>query len=88
MPQPSGGFEWTQAPWGPVLRCRPLLDVADHFFTGRRLCSCADDRREWEAVAGEIGVEPERLLLIRQVHGADVAVARRDRRRRVDASGG
>jgi len=77
QPQPNDGFEWTQAPWGPVLRCHPLLEVADHFFTAATL-QLRDDPREWEAVAREIGVEPERLLLIRQVHGAAVAVARRD----------
>ena len=37
LPQPNGGFEWTQAPWGTVLRCRPLLDIADHFFTAADL---------------------------------------------------
>jgi YfiH family protein len=74
-PQPSGGFEWTQAPWGRLLRCRPLLDVADHFFTARDL-RLRDDAREWAAVAGTMGLGLEHLLLIRQVHRAGVAVAR------------
>jgi len=60
-----------------VLRCHPLLEAANHFFTAANL-KLRDDRGEWEAVAREIGVELEQLLLIRQVHGADVAVARRD----------
>src|SRR5262245_30876571 len=76
LPQPSDGFEWTQAAWGPVLRCRPLLAVADHFFSTANL-ELRDDRTEWQAVAHEIGVEPERLLLVRQIHGASAAVARR-----------
>ncbi len=78
LPKPSGGFEWAQAPWGWVLRCRPLQDLADHFFTAADL-TLREDEAEWEAVAGEIGVERRHLLLVRQVHGADVGVRRRDR---------
>jgi polyphenol oxidase len=77
-PKPNGGFEWAQAPWGSVLRCRPLLDVADHFFTAGDLHLRRNDD-EWRGVAGLIGVMRERLLLLRQVHGAAVAIARRDR---------
>lgn len=36
-----------------------------------------DNQAEWAAVAGFMGVEPGALRLIRQVHGASVAVARR-----------
>jgi YfiH family protein len=78
LPQPSGGFEWTQAPWGDVLICLPLAAVADHWFTTGNL-RLRDDEREWAAVAGAIGVDVARLLLIHQVHRADVAVARRGR---------
>jgi polyphenol oxidase len=78
LPQPNDGFEWTQAPWGAVLRCRPLLAVADHFFSSSNL-ELRDDRGEWLAVAGEIGVDPEQVLLLRQVHGAATAVGRRGR---------
>jgi YfiH family protein len=78
QPQPNDGFEWTQAPWGFVLRCRPLSDVADHFFTGGDL-RLGSDEREWEAVAHEIGVDPAHLLLIRQVHRADAAIVRSGR---------
>ena len=78
LPQPNDGFEWTQAPWGTVLRCRPLLAVADHFFSSSNL-ELRDDRSEWQAVAREIGVDAEQVLLLRQVHGAATAVARRDR---------
>jgi YfiH family protein len=78
LPQPTDGFEWTQAPWGAVLRCRPLLAVADHFFTNANL-ELRDNRLEWQAVAHEIGVDADRVLLLRQVHRATVAVARHDR---------
>jgi YfiH family protein len=78
LPQPSGGFEWTQASWGEALTCRPLAAVADHLFTVGNL-QLRDDPTEWAAVAASIGVDLDRLLLIRQVHGAQVAIARRGR---------
>ncbi len=64
-----------QAPWGAVLRCRPLLDIADHFFTAGDIGLGAEESA-WESVAGEIGVVAGKLLLVRQVHRAEVAVAR------------
>ena len=75
MPEPSGGFEWTQAPWGRVLRCRPLLEVADHFFTAGSL-RLARDSAEWDDVAALAGLPRGRLRLISQVHGHAIAVAR------------
>jgi YfiH family protein len=78
LPQPSDGFEWTQAPWGDVLRCRPLLEIADHLFTTRNL-RLREDPREWDQVAAAMRVPTSHVLLIRQVHHADVAVARRGR---------
>jgi hypothetical protein len=38
-----------------------------------------DDEEEWDAVAASLGVTRDRLLLIRQVHGTTVAIARRGR---------
>ncbi len=80
QPQPNDGFEWTQAPWGRILRCRPLLDIAHHFFTVGDL-QLRDDPTEWEQVAQQMGVIPEQVLLIRQVHGTTVAVARDGRQK-------
>ena len=54
-PQPSGGFEWVQAPWGRVLRCAPLAGIADHFFTDGSL-ALRDREDEWDAVAALAGV--------------------------------
>jgi hypothetical protein len=75
QPQPNRAFEWTQAPWGPALVCLPLLQVAPHLFTIGNL-QLRDDPSEWNAVARVLDVAPDRLLLIRQVHGASVAVRR------------
>jgi YfiH family protein len=59
-----------------VLRCGPLAAAADHFFTSRDW-----EVRDPQAVAAAIGVDPGDLLLVKQVHGAAVAVASRDRPR-------
>jgi hypothetical protein len=61
-----------------VLRCRPLLEIADHFFTSADI-QLRDNEQEWRSVADAIGVDARRLLLIHQVHGAAVAVARAGR---------
>jgi purine-nucleoside/S-methyl-5'-thioadenosine phosphorylase / adenosine deaminase len=75
-PQPSGAFTWTQEPWGRALRCTRL--PALHLFTSRDLVLRGDDR-EWAAVASSLGVDRARLLLVKQVHGVHVAIARRGR---------
>jgi hypothetical protein len=80
LPQPNGGFEWTQAPWGAVLRCGPLTALAEHFFTKKDLM-LRGDLQEWNAVAGYLGVDPTDVLSVGQVHGAGVAAASRDRPR-------
>ncbi len=49
-----------------------------HVFTSRDVM-LVDDEREWAAVATSIGVRRHELRLIKQVHGVDVAVARRGR---------
>jgi hypothetical protein len=76
QPQPNRGFGWTQAPWGPALRCVPLEPFAQHLFTTGNL-QLRDDAAEWDAVAAALGVSRSDVLLIRQVHGAAAAVVRR-----------
>src|SRR3954468_19140871 len=77
-PQPNGAFEWTQEPWGRALRCTRL--PARHLFTSRDLI-LRTDQREWDAVADSLGVAAAQLLLITQVHGVEVAVARKGQTR-------
>lgn len=75
LPQPTGDFVWTQESWGPALRCSPLLEHAPHFFTTRALSLGGGSRAAldaWTQVAEAIEVSPERLLRLRQVHGATV----------------
>ena len=73
-PQPSGGFQWVQAPWGRVLQCQALSEVASHFFTEGSI-ELRDRDEEWAAVATLANVDRDHLLLLRQVHGRTVAVA-------------
>lgn len=75
-PQPNRGFAWTQAAWGRALTCAPLLDLAHHLFTAANL-ELRDRQEEWNALASAMEVPPDRIRLIRQVHGATVAVVRR-----------
>src|SRR5262245_26793651 len=73
-PQPNDGFVWTQAPWGPILRCQPLLEVADHFFTAGSIE--LRNASDWAAVAALAGVPRPQLRLLHQVHGRTVVVSR------------
>jgi YfiH family protein len=72
-PQPTDAFTWTQEPWGRALRCTRL--PAPHLFTSRDV-ALRDDAAEWAAVAASLEVTVDRLLLVKQVHGTQVAVAR------------
>lgn len=65
--------------WGLVLKCRPLDELADHFFTGRELHlrgDSPDAAADWQRVASAIGVDPANLWRMRQVHGCAIAAAR------------
>ena len=57
--------------------CGPLAEVAPHLFTVGNL-QLRDNPDEWAAVARAMDVTPAHLRLIKQVHGATVAFARRN----------
>jgi polyphenol oxidase len=73
LPQPNGRFSWTQAPFGRVLICGGL--PARHVFTSGDL-HLRQDAPEWTAVASFLDLPADRLLLVNQVHGTNIAVAR------------
>ena len=77
FPKPSGDFEWVQAPWGAALRCRPLADIAPHYFSTRdlRFDAVPDDPESWGALARSLDIGIDALVRLRQVHGAQVFVA-------------
>ena len=82
LPPPSESFDWVQTDAGPALVCRPLREAAAHLFTTRhwRLASQVSGTAEstesegWADLARVIGVPPENLVRVRQVHGATVVV--------------
>jgi YfiH family protein len=74
------GFEWVQEPWGAALRCEALGEVADHTFTTRQLTlspGIGGDDAGWADVARAVGIEPERLRRVAQVHGDHAVIFRR-----------
>jgi YfiH family protein len=79
-PEPSGGFVWVQAVTGPALVCQPLAEVARHIFTTRMWRLGSPDTsgavEGWAEVATTLGVEPQNLVRVHQVHGSAVVVAR------------
>jgi polyphenol oxidase len=76
LPQPGGGFAWRHAASGAVLVHEALDRLAGHFFTMSNL-ELRGNEAEWSAVAQAADVPRDRLRLLRQVHGAGVAVVRR-----------
>lgn len=78
-PRAGGGFVWGTAPWGPVLRCPALGAVGEHLFTARDLTleHLGTPGDGWARVAEAVGVAPEALCRVRQVHGAAVACYRK-----------
>ena len=74
-PKPTGGFRWTQTPWGRALVCDGLGRYAAHLFTVGDL-ELRSDEREWTAVAQLMDTPRRRIRLVSQVHGAEIAVVR------------
>ena len=75
LPRVPEPFRWTDESWGAALRCVPLERLAQHLFTTRQLVlSRATD---WSDLAAAVKVDPANLLRLKQVHGAEIVVARR-----------
>ena len=76
-PRPAHPFAWTPQPWGPALQSLPLDPVARHLFTTRDLpLRGRDAHAGWARLADAAGVSPSSLRRLKQVHGAEVVVAR------------
>jgi len=81
LPTLDASFDWIETAYGPALVCRALESIARHLFTTRRWrlgagTPAGDGSEPWADLAGALAVEPDRLMRVRQVHGADVAIAR------------
>ena len=83
-PPPVGAaFRWDRETWGHALRCAPLEACAQHLFTSKQLQlpangSEAETRPGWLAAAASMGVTPDEVLRVKQVHGNIVRVVTRD----------
>ena len=67
--------EVVDTPLGRVLVCRPLAEIAAHLFTTRDANFRPTDPgspRAWQQLAHILGVAPERLARVFQVHGHGV----------------
>lgn len=78
LPPPPLDFRWIDEPWGPMLQCRPLADVARHGFTSRQLRLQPGERAgaAWAQVAASVDCAVAAIGRVRQVHGAAVRVVR------------
>jgi YfiH family protein len=76
LPEVPPAFHWTREPWGAALRCYALEPVAQHLFTTRQLQ--LPSATAWHALAAAIGVAPNRVAALNQVHGREVVVIRTD----------
>lgn len=66
----TDGFYWTESPCGPLLRCAALEDLANHLFSTRRTALRGDaGEAGWGCLGQAVGVSPEQVLRVRQVHG-------------------
>jgi polyphenol oxidase len=73
LPPIPDTFRWTKESWGAALRCRPLEAIAPHLFTTRQLgLSSAEDLARMAAAVGAGD-----MVLLTQVHGAEVVVVRK-----------
>jgi YfiH family protein len=83
LPHPGDGFDWIATPWGPALVCRRLEPLAASVFTSRSwslgFTGPSSGANGWSQVAEAVGVNPDRLLRVRQVHGASVVEHRAGR---------
>jgi YfiH family protein len=79
-PDPAAPFVWERTPWGWLLTCPPLAELARHGFTARDLDPGRGGGSDaaWDAVAAWLGVPTPALWRLDQVHGC--------RALRVDAS--
>jgi hypothetical protein len=69
-PAPMAPFSWIDTPWGGALQCDALAPLASHVFTARGLdIPHADSGDGWAGLAQYLGVEPDDLWRVRQVHG-------------------
>src|SRR6478735_8070907 len=72
LPAVPDAFYWTSESWGSASRCRPLDERATHLFTTRQL----DLTRSEDAHRLGLSLGVGRVVMVHQIHKADVVVVR------------
>ncbi len=72
-----GPFEWVEGAAGRVLRCHVMLSLAPHVFTSRNLeFREATLAADYTRLGDALGLKPDNILRVRQVHGRTVVSVR------------
>jgi YfiH family protein len=76
-PDPAEGFHWVPSPWGMQLVAEALAGFRHGWTTSQLQLrgSPPVEGEGWRQLALWLGVEPEMLVRLRQVHGGDVFFA-------------
>ena len=78
-PPVSAAFVWQMTPAGPAWQSRALLPMATHVFTSRARSFRGPAARDDDArLSMSLGVSPDHLVRVRQVHGRAVLFVRPD----------
>jgi len=73
----AGGFTWSESAGGPMLSSDALQIIAPHVFTSRALTFVGDRASDdWRRLASALGLAPEDVVRLTQVHGRAVQVVR------------
>jgi YfiH family protein len=80
LPLPDEAFVWEETPRGPALVCKALASHARHLFTTRPWALGSSEQQldepgPWHEIADVMEVAPDRLVRMRQVHGAEAIEA-------------
>jgi polyphenol oxidase len=77
LPTAGRSFEWRNTRFGPALVCTALEPIAPHLFTTRHwtLGMSGPSESAWWEVSEAMGVAPDSLARVTQVHGATVVAA-------------
>jgi YfiH family protein len=78
-PEVAEPFGWSRGEAGLTLQSRALAGIASHAFTTRELAFKGDRAAaDYQRLARQLGVTPDGVITVRQVHGRTVAVVSSD----------
>lgn len=72
----TSGFSWQETAAGRTLVADSLTPLAPHVFTTRDLAFRDDETRDYQRLSQTLGVSPDAIVRVRQVHGRTVLVVK------------